>query len=226
MTFRYDEIVPWGRSFDEYCRMFDLSDRDLELSIIGCGDGPASFNARMRERGGHVVSCDPLYALSTEQIKHRIELTYDNVIEQTRKNMKDFVWDTIGAVEELGRIRMRSMLAFLDDFDRGKKEGRYVDAKLPDLPVPSSSFDLALCSHFLFLYSDNLSLEFHKKAFLEMCRVAAQARVFPLLDFNSKRSAHVAPLIEFLERTGFEVSIDKVPYEFQRGGNEMMRILA
>jgi hypothetical protein len=56
-----DNIYPWGRSFDEYRKMFTLTDEDLNLKILGCADGPASFNAEMRQRGKEVVSCDPLY---------------------------------------------------------------------------------------------------------------------------------------------------------------------
>ena len=44
MDFRYQDIVPWGRSFDEYLGMFDLSEDDLARDIVGVGDGPASFN--------------------------------------------------------------------------------------------------------------------------------------------------------------------------------------
>ena len=48
MTFTLDRIVPWGRTFDEYRAMFALSTTDLEGRILGCGDGPASFNAAHR----------------------------------------------------------------------------------------------------------------------------------------------------------------------------------
>jgi hypothetical protein len=34
----------------------------------------------------------------------------------------------------------------------------------------------------------------------------------------------VEPVSAERDRAGFEVSIEQVPYEFQRGGNEMMRI--
>src|SRR6187401_543475 len=54
-------VVPWGRSFDEYVRMFALAESDLESRILGCGDGPASFNVEATRRGATVVSCDPLY---------------------------------------------------------------------------------------------------------------------------------------------------------------------
>jgi hypothetical protein len=42
---KLDEVIPWGRSFDEYRRMFALTGDDLAEAVPGCGDGPASFNA-------------------------------------------------------------------------------------------------------------------------------------------------------------------------------------
>jgi hypothetical protein len=71
MTMTLDAIVPWGRSYNEYVRMFDLQEPDLEKRILGCADGPASFNAEKRHRGKSVVSVDPLYAFSQEEIRHR-----------------------------------------------------------------------------------------------------------------------------------------------------------
>lgn len=226
MTFTYEEAVPWGRSFDEYCRMFNLTDRDLKLKILGCADGPASFNAEMAKREYRVISCDPLYQFSAAQIKHRIDVTYENVIEQTRQNQHKFVWDHIKSPDELGQIRMAAMLDFLADYEYGTEEGCYVQAELPALPFPTNSFDLALCSHFLFLYSDNLSLSFHQEAVEAMCRVASEVRIFPLLTFNAEPSSYIDPLIESLKAAGHKVSIETVPYEFQRGGNQMLRISA
>ena len=50
MSFELKNIVPWGRSFTEYTEMFSLSKNDLTKSIIGFGDGPASFNSAMRKK--------------------------------------------------------------------------------------------------------------------------------------------------------------------------------
>jgi hypothetical protein len=50
--FSYDELKPRGRNFDEYRRMFSLGDDDLSRRILGCGDGPASFNQELTARGG------------------------------------------------------------------------------------------------------------------------------------------------------------------------------
>ena len=59
MAFTLEQIVPWGRSLDEYVRMFSLTDEDLNLKILGCGDGPASFNSVMHKNGKRVISIDP-----------------------------------------------------------------------------------------------------------------------------------------------------------------------
>jgi hypothetical protein len=224
MSFKYEEAVPWGRSFDEYRRMFNLAGEDLHRSIIGCADGPASFNAEMSRRHHRVVSCDPLYDLTADRIKQRIDEVYEEVIGQTRQNQDKFVWSHITSPDELGRIRLEAMHDFLRDYERGKLDGRYISARLPDLPFEAASFDLALYSHFLFLYSDRLSLAFHQQAVDELCRVAREVRIFPLLTYNSESCPFVNPIADHLKKTGKEVIIEKVPYEFQRGGNMTIRI--
>ena len=89
MAFQLDTIVPWGRNFDEYRRMFGLTPADLRLRLLGCGDGPASFNAELTASGGQIVSCDPLYRFSALQILDRIDETYEtDEISQIDKKMK------------------------------------------------------------------------------------------------------------------------------------------
>lgn len=222
MSFTLFEVVPWGRSYDEYVSMFSLSSQDLRRNIVGCSDGPASFNSILTSKGGSIVSVDPLYAFSTKEIKKRIEETYDVVLDQTRKNRSEFVWGSISSVEELGRIRMSAMEEFLKDFDKGKSDGRYIKGSLPKLPFKNKEFDIALCSHFLFLYSDRLSEKFHIDSIKELCRVASQVRIFPLMELGAKKSRHLAPIISKLKEKNYQIDIKKVAYEFQKGGNELM----
>ncbi len=222
--FTLDRIVPWGRSFNEYCRMFAVSEAERQWAILGCGDGPASFNAEATRRGYRVVSCDPLYQWSAAEIRARIAATYDQVLAQTRANADTFVWTDIPSVETLGEVRMAAMQQFLGDYETGKAVGRYVNAALPTLPFPDRAFDLALSSHFLFLYTEQLGEEFHRLALREMCRVATEVRVFPLLALDAKRSLCVDGCIADLRALGHTVAIERVPYEFQRGGHEMLRI--
>ncbi len=222
MAFRYKDIVPWGRSYDEYVKMFDLKESELKLKILGCGDGPASFNSECNRRGGHVTSVDPVYNMTKAEIRKRIAETYDNVLGQTEKNLEKFKWDVIRSIEELGKIRMEAMEIFLDSFEQGKKEGRYIPASLPVLPFRDGEFDIALSSHFLFLYTDNLSYDFHIKSIREMLRVAGEVRIFPLLDMNANKSICVKGTMDEL---GAEIiELRKVDYEFQIGGNEMLII--
>jgi hypothetical protein len=49
-------------------------------------------------------------------------------------------------------------------------------------------------------------------------------RVFPLVALGSVPSRHVEPVVAQLERLDYSVAVERVPYEFQRGANTMMRI--
>lgn len=225
MSIRYESIVPWGRSYREYLRMFMLSGDDLHKTILGCGDGPASFNSVMYKNGHRAISIDPIYHFSAAQIWERIDKTAEDVLSQMRGNTDKFIWSEIGSLEELKNIRMKAMNEFIDDYEQGKTEGRYVAAELPSLPFPDDSFGIALSSHFLFLYSDHLSLEFHIQAIDEMLRVAEEVRIYPLVDLNSERSAYISFVIDKYINSGYIVSEQKVDYRFQKGADTMLRII-
>ncbi|HEX2997693.1 MAG TPA: hypothetical protein VHP14_22915 [Anaerolineales bacterium] len=220
MPIRYKDILPWGRSFDEYTRMFNLTESELSLRILGCGDGPASFNAECNRHGGRVTSVDPLYRFSRAAIANRIAETYDIVMQQTGANRDKFIWNSIPSLEDLGRIRMEAMQCFLASYEDGRKQGHYIPGELPELPFSDQTFDLALSSHFLFLYTDNLSFEFHVSAIREMLRAAHEVRIFPLLDVNARTSCYLSGILEIFREYGPEVR--EVDYEFQRGGNQML----
>jgi hypothetical protein len=117
------------------------------------------------------------------------------------------------------------MEVFLADYEAGRRDGRYVEASLPKLSFSNGQFELALCSHLLFTYSSLLSEDDHVDAIVEMCRVADEARIFPVLDmFDGGRSRHLEPVIDRLRKAGFAAELVLVPYEFQRGGNQMLRV--
>lgn len=216
----YKNIIPWGRSYTEYVNMFHLSPGFLSKKVLGCGDGPAAFNAVANAFGGHVVSVDPIFELSKDEIEKQINSSFSEVINQTRANMEQFNWEQFGSLEGLGKIRMKSMKQFLNDYEQGKEEGRYIAASLPKLPFDDNSFDIALSSHFLLLYSDILDLDFHLKAIDEMLRISNEVRIFPVVDLNSKLSVHLSEILEKYPNH----ELVKVNYEFQKDGNQMLRI--
>jgi hypothetical protein len=223
---KLDDVIPWGRSFDEYRRMFALTDNDLLGQILGVGDGPASFNAEATAMGHYVTSVDPIYAFSADEIRSRIEACYDTVIRQAEAEADRFVWKDFPNPRALGAARLAAMERFLADYDRGKAQHRYVPAALPRLPFRSGQFELCLCSHLLFLWSHRFDLAFHVESIKNMVHVAGEVRIFPLLDLEGRPSPHVGPVIETLRRGGWEPEIREVPYEFQHGGNRMMVVWA
>ena len=224
---KLENIIPWGRSKKEYMEMFNLTQEDvLNKKILGCGDGPSSFNTEVDYDGGEVVSIDPLYAYEKKEIMKRIDEVAPVVMDEVKANADKFVWKSIPDLESLEYIRIEAMMEFLMDYEDGKEEGRYVEAELPNLPFADNSFDLALSSHLLFLYSDHLDLDFHKASIEEMLRVADEVRIFPLLTLANEPSPHVEPVMEYLKEKekGYDVRIEKTAYEFQKGADNMMRI--
>ena len=215
-------VVPWGRSFDEYRDMFLLTDADLQETILGCGDGPASFNAELTKTGGNVVSADPVYRFTADQIRSRVREVYPEIMSEVSKNPDDYIWDSIRDVEHLGHVRMEAMELFFDDYEQGKQAGRYINASLPELPFEDKTFRLALCSHYLFLYSEHISLEQHILSMKELWRVAHEVRVYPLVTLDDKRSPHLDLVVSELRNNSMDISFHKSRYRFQEGAEEML----
>lgn len=223
MAFELNSVVPWGRNLSEYRAMFNLTDAMLKQSFISFGDGPASFNAEMGEHGHRVISLDPLYQFSKTDIEERIRITKDEIIEQTRKNMDNFIWNHIKSIDELKAVRSAAMERFLEDFDDGKKEGRYMAHELPlRTPFTDLQFDIGLSSHFLLLYPQ-LGLEFHLNAITEMLRCCREIRIFPILNLNAEKSEVLDAVIDHFNKK-HSTEIVTTSYEFQKKGNQMLTI--
>ncbi len=216
------DVVPWGRSFDEYREFFDLTDSDLNKMIVGCGDGPASFNAELTSRGGTVVSVDPAYQFTAREQENRIEQVNKEILPQVKNNRHMYVWDSISSVEMLGRIRMSAMKIFLADYEVGKSVNRYLPESLPELSFKDKQFDLALCSHYLFLYSEHVNLQLHIASIRELCRVATEVRIYPLVSLNGELSQHLPEVISQLSRLGLVCTRENVQYQFQKGATQML----
>jgi SAM-dependent methyltransferase len=215
-------IVPWGRSYAEYCQMFALSERDLEGYILGCGDGPASFNAELTQAGGRIMSVDPVYQFSREQISSRIQGVYPGMIAGLARCADNYHWRSFKDPGHLGSVRMSAMNCFLSDFDDGLAQGRYVEASLPELPFSDNEFDVALSSHLLFLYSEQLDAAQHIEALIEMCRVAKEVSVYPLLSVDGRLSQHVSGVLRYFNEHGYEAALRSVAYQFQKGATDIM----
>ena len=226
MVMKLEKVVPFGRSLDEYIKMFDLSSEDLQKRILGAGDGPASFNAEGTAKGYKITSIDPIYQFEGREIKQRFEAVVDNIIDQVIATPNNWVWNYHKNPQDLKAKRIKALETFLADYRQGKREDRYLAQELPDLNFSDRSYDLALCSHFLFLYSQQCDRDFHLAAIEEMLRVSRQIRIFPLLTLTQKTSPYLKFIMDKFTNLGYSVSIVKVPYELQPGADEMLVIKA
>ena len=223
MAFELENVVPWGRNLEEYRRMFQLSDSDMSGNIAGFGDGPASFNFEATQQGYSVTSFDPIYQFSKDALQKRIDEVRITVMQQMRENMDNYVWTKIKSLEDLESVRMSAMRLFLEDFEKGKQERRYIYHEMPDkLAYEDDTFDIGLSSHFLLMYTV-LGFDFHIQTMTEMLRVCKEIRIFPIVDLDANKTELIEKVIDYFKQR-YDVEIRKTQYEFQKGDNKLLII--
>jgi hypothetical protein len=220
MAFKLDNVIPWGRNFNEYKKMFLLDDNDTTKKIAGFGDGPASFNYEATKLGYSITSFDPIYQFSKNDLKNRIDEVRITVMQQMKENKNNYVWTNIRSLDELETIRMSAMQLFLTDFEQGKVEKRYICHELPKrLPYENDSFDIGLSSHFLLMYTA-LGYDFHIQAMTEMLRICKEIRIFPLVDLDAHKTDLISDVIEYFKKIMLlklkkhSINFKKMPTDF------------
>jgi hypothetical protein len=221
-----DRIVFIGRTYFEYVRMFDLNESDLKRgAVLDCAAGPSSFSAEAHKLGFQVTACDTLYQVPAEKLDEKGRADIEHTFQKVDDMPHLYVWKYYKDKGEIIGLRHHALETFIEDFPDGSREGRYVRAELPWLPFPDKSFSLVLASHFLFLYGDRLSPEFHLASLREMVRVSSEeVRVYPLQGLDAKPYPHMDEVLAHLRSDGIGVEIAPTPFEFQRGSNKIMRL--
>ena len=144
-------------------------------------------------------------------------------MEQMKLNMENYVWSDIKNLDELENRRMSAMKMFLDDFEQGNAEKRYIYHELPlKINLPDNSFDIGLSSHFLLMYT-SLGYDFHIRSISEMLRVCRQIRIFPIVDLDAEKTELTENVISYFNKK-YSVKIVDTSYEFQKGENKMLII--
>lgn len=211
-----------SRAYDEYVAFFALDPEQLVgRRVLDCSAGASSFVTRARLAGIEAVAADPAYELAGDKLADvaAAGLRDGNAIAAQFPGR--FTWDWYGSVQAREQMRARALAEFLLDFTEHRE--RYVTASLPSLPFPDRHFDLALCSHLLFTWADQLGLDWHLAAVRELARVAAEVRVFPIV---MQGAGEVVPFWDELATTlsadGMRVDTRAVDYEFQVGADTML----
>ncbi|QTH46235.1 class I SAM-dependent methyltransferase [Cohnella sp. LGH] len=189
------------RSFDEYCAMFKLDPANLTGPVLDVAGGASSFTAHLHAKGVRAMAVDPFYEGITDEI---IATGYKEIETASAKiaaMAASFDWSYYGSPERQREIRERSMTLFAEDFRKEDAWSRYFAAALPRLPFENDTFELALCSHFLFLYADAFDEHFHAAALRELIRVlrpGGELRVYPLVTLKWEPCSFLNRVIEGL----------------------------
>jgi hypothetical protein len=219
-----DRIAFIGRTYDEYIHIFDLDRPKMARGrVLDCPAGASSFTAEAYLKGTDTTACDIMYNLDANELFIKGEKDIDHVFEKFDEVSHLYTWSCYRNKEDVISRRKMALERFTHDFQDGRAAGRYVHAELPVLPFPDRHFSLVLSSHFLFLYSDRLDLDFHIKCLKELVRVCAgSVRVFPLSGLDAKPYALMNDVLTSMESSGTNVEITNTSFEFQTGSSRMM----
>lgn len=209
-----------SRSFTEYAAMFDLP-TPLPASILDCSAGGSGFTAVAASRGVDAVALDPAYAMAPDELSSHVRASNTGGTRMVVDNEDAFVWDWYGSRARRDELRAEAAEQFVEDLAAHPE--RYVAGSLPVLPFADGRFELALCSHLLFTWANQFPEAWHLSSLRELARVAREVRVFPLVhQANAAPIPFLASLRSTLAASGLVSEIRRVPYEFQRGADEML----
>jgi hypothetical protein len=219
-----ERIVFIGRTFEEYMDMFSLSMEELKgKRILDCPAGACSFTAVGNKLGLDVTACDIAYYHSIEDLENKGLQDIEHAMEHMEKAKNNYMWDDFKDIEGLREHRLRALKDCVNDMREANE--RYVPVTLPSLPFKDAEFDMILSAHFLFMYADRLDYQFHITTLKELLRVSKEEiRIFPLVDLEGKRYEYLDHLVSYLTESGCTVEEVKVPYEFQKNANSMLKI--
>ena len=210
-----------SRSFEEYEAFFALTAPDLAGAVLDCSAGASGFAAAVNARGGRVTAVDPAYDQGVERLSAAAGAAAAQGREILAQHEDHYVWSWYGTLERHDEIRRAALTEFLADLRAHPHT--YVPGSLPQLPFADDTFDLALCSHLLFTWSDVFDEAWHEAALLDLLRVAREVRVFPLVVKGSGDPVpFLGALLDRLRGRGHDIEVAGVPYEFQRGADQML----
>jgi len=214
------EVLVTSRAFEEYRAFFDLTDDDLRGTVLDCGGGASGFTAVAAAAGTRATAIDPMYA-DLDAVRAAAADASAGADAIVDRHDDRFVWDWYGTRARRSALRAAALDAFLADV--GEHPDRYVAGALPLLPCSDAAFDLALCSHLLFTWSDVLDEAWHEAALRELARTAREVRVFPLVVQGTGEPVAFLPgLLDRLRGDGYLAEVRRVPYRFQRRGDAML----
>ncbi len=204
----------WIYNLNDYRQIFGLSEPDLQKKILAYPAGISSVNAELYALGHLIISGDPAYALSLMEMRdYAGKILQENIAAIDKSHQSSLIaqWE-------------HSLELFLVDYETGKKQGRYRAMDLPPFSAVEETFELLLCTDFLFNPPGNSGTA--QEMMNELCKLAAEVRIFPLPQDKNAVSAELGPLMLALQQRNFGVEIRAVDYPPCHQASAMLRIWA
>lgn len=214
----------FGRSLTEYAQCLALDVAALRgRDVLDVGAGPSSFVAEACARKIDAVGVDPLYGSAAGTLATHVQRAGARMAAQIRSKPRAFRCRPFPTFAEAEADRRAAAQRFLGDYATHFMHGRYVGGSLPRLPFFDGTFDVVLCAHLLFVYSESFDFDWHLAACRELVRVSAdEARIHPLCGPDGRPYAGLARLRRELKAEGIVSDISGVGGEFFAGGNTML----
>ncbi|GMK45655.1 hypothetical protein PghCCS26_27830 [Paenibacillus glycanilyticus] len=216
------------RGFDEYARMFELTERELAKGkVLDVAGGGSSFTADAVSRGYDATAADPRYALDTVAWLEEAAAEIETSTAKLDKLREHFDWSYYGSLEQHREGRLQSLERFRMHLQSVEGRSRYAAGSLPELPFEDYAFSLVLCSHFLFLYAEQFGFEFHKQSLLELmrvCKPGGEVRVYPLYSLGWKPYERMDELLAAVRANGGEPELMASGLPFIPGSSQFLRI--
>lgn len=166
-----------GRPAYHHITQFALPVDSDSLRILDVAAGVSDFMSVWRNG----LAVDPCYGEDYNDLytsaSHDLFLFAANQIQNDRNATNEQI--------RLYDMHRQALTGFLIDFGNRSGSTRYRADSLPDLPLVCGSFDLAICSHFLFLY--DTPFDFITASIERVMELAPEFRVWPLPDADLQR---------------------------------------
>lgn len=227
---KYDALNPpdlllWGHNLNDYIKMFHLAPEILtSKKIIEIGLGAGTFNLELTQLGGKIISYHPLYQLEKNALESLISKSFTCLVEKFLQRKNDFNWESVKNFDLWKNNREENIKAFFKDYAQGKQQKRYIPLESTNFSYDHFEFDYALCSHYFFSYNLDKSVEFHFEMLKNLCYIAKEVRIFPLLSSDGQLPELLGPLMHKLQNALIGLEILAVPYELQKQGNALLRL--
>lgn len=215
----------WIYSLTDYQHIFALPEQGLPKKMLCFPAGISSVNAELYAKGHYMVSGDELYHLSVKDMQNYVQKYLQDKIDYLRNHLNILSPPDEKTVSDVIQAWRHSTQLFLQDYEIGKKEGRYQPIVYDQLSQTNEVFDLLLCADLLFVNQAGESFS-TRELMEEFCQLASEIRIFPLPPEKNTITNQLGPLMLEFQQRNYGVEVKAVTFPQRSDGHAMLRVWA